>query len=87
MRDIARNEPNKILPVIEKLRTDESLYVRKSVANMLRNAGKRNPGFVLDLCRRWSKYENPNTNWIIKDGLRKLRESREREVGELLAQF
>jgi 3-methyladenine DNA glycosylase AlkC len=75
LRGIARTKPDAVIPVLELLRADAALYVRKSVANVLRNAGKKNPEFILDLCRRWAKLGNPHTDWIVKDGLRKLRES------------
>ncbi|MEM2742221.1 MAG: hypothetical protein QXG39_07590 [Candidatus Aenigmatarchaeota archaeon] len=41
--------------VIDKLKTDESLYVRKSIADLLRAISKRNPDFVLELCKEWTK--------------------------------
>lgn len=84
LRDIARKEPNDIVAVLEKAKTDTSLYVKKSVANVLRNASKRNPDFVLSLCRTWLNLCNPNTNWIIRDGLRKLKKTRPNEVKEIL---
>lgn len=84
LRELARKDVNKILPVIEKLKTDNKLYVKKSVANVLRNAGRYNPEFVITLCRKWADIKNPDTHWIIKDGLRKLKESHETEVKEIL---
>ncbi|MCL0058959.1 DNA alkylation repair protein, partial [Dehalococcoidia bacterium] len=41
LRGVARRNPEKILPVIEKLKTDDSLYVRKSVAALLRAISKK----------------------------------------------
>ena len=73
-----------IRPVLEILRADPDLYVRKSVANVLRNASKRHPAFVLNLCRRWARVGHPQTDWIIKDGLRKLRESDPEPVEQIL---
>ena len=84
LRGIARRNPEKILPVIENLKTDDSLYVKKSVAALLRAISKKNPEFVLDLCRKWVRVKNPNTNWIIKNGLRKIVECRSEEVKEIL---
>jgi 3-methyladenine DNA glycosylase AlkC len=84
LRDIARKEPNDIVAVLEKAKNDTSLYVKKSVANILRNAGKRNPDFVLNLCRTWLNLRNPNANWIIRKGLRKLEKTRPSEVKEVL---
>lgn len=84
LRDIARKNPAQVLPIIEKLKSDESLYVKKSVANILRNASRKDPDFVLTVCRRWASAKDKNTNWIVKDGLRKLKETRKREVDEIL---
>jgi DNA alkylation repair enzyme len=72
LRGIVRRNPDKVLPVIGKLKTDDNLYVKKSVANVLRNASKYDSAFVFDLCTKWAKLNNQNTNWIIKDGMKKL---------------
>ena len=84
LRGVARRNPEKILPIFEKLKTDDSLYVKKSVAALLRAISKKNPEFVMDLCRKWVRVKNPNTNWIVKNGLRKIVESRSEEVKEIL---
>ncbi|MFH1127028.1 MAG: DNA alkylation repair protein [archaeon] len=84
LRDLARKNPEKVLPVIEKLKTDENLYVKKSVANVLRNASRYNSGFVLGLCKNWAFLKNKNTDWIIKGGLRKLKESHSKQVDDIL---
>lgn len=52
LRGVARRSPEKVLSVIEKLKTDDSLYVKKSVAALLRAISKRNSDFVLNLCRK-----------------------------------
>ena len=38
----------------------------------------------MDLCRKLVRVKNPNTNWIVKNGLRKIVESRSEEVKEIL---
>ncbi|HEY0429034.1 MAG TPA: HEAT repeat domain-containing protein [Pyrinomonadaceae bacterium] len=73
LREIARRKPELILPILEKLKRDAHIYVKKSVANVLRNAGNYHPDFVLRICSEWAADKNPHTDWIIKDGLRKLR--------------
>jgi 3-methyladenine DNA glycosylase AlkC len=60
------------------------LYVQKSVANVLRNASGKHPDFVLDVCRQWARSSDPHTKWIVKDGLRKLKVSRPRDVAAVL---
>jgi len=84
LRDVARKNPEKVSPVIEKLKSDSNIYVKKSVANVMRNASRKNPEFVLNLCKKWIILKDTNTNWIIKDGLRKLKESRPKEVDGIL---
>ena len=87
LRHMARNYPAKVLPVLENLKADASLYVRKSVANVLRNAGNYDPDFVLSVCSRWASAHDRNTNWIIKDGLRKLKTTRPADVAQILGSF
>ncbi len=66
-----RADPSPILAVLETLRDDPSLYVRKSVANNLNDISKDHPGLVLDICQRWQG-ESPNTDWIIRRACRTL---------------
>jgi 3-methyladenine DNA glycosylase AlkC len=85
LRDVARKRPELVLPVIAKLKADPDLYVKKSVANVLRNAGNYHPDFVLSICAEWAKGRNAHTAWIIKDGLRKLRAKYPKKVEEIIA--
>ena len=84
LREAARRNPDKVLPVIEKLKKDDNLYVKKSVANVLRNASRYDPNFVFELCQKWALLENPNTNWIIKDGIKKLSPEQQKEILSLI---
>ncbi len=84
LRDLARKRPEALVAVLDLLRSDSSLYVRKSVGNILRNAGKKHPAFVLNLCRRWAKAGEHHVDWVIRDGLRKLRESEPEQVDRIL---
>jgi 3-methyladenine DNA glycosylase AlkC len=68
LRYLARKHPADALPVLENLKADSNLYLRKSVANVLRNAVNYNADFVLNVCSRWAALRDTNTNWIIKDG-------------------
>ena len=84
LRHVARTAPANVVPVIEALRGDSELYVRKSVGNILRNAGNKYPDFVLELCHRWGARGDLFTNWTIKDGLKKLLATRPEEVRRIL---
>ncbi|WP_018751286.1 DNA alkylation repair protein [Paenibacillus sanguinis] len=66
-----KQDPTPILPILEQLKADPSLYVRKSVANNLNDIAKDHPELVLDLARRW-KGTHPHTDWIVRHGCRTL---------------
>ncbi|NOT35274.1 MAG: hypothetical protein HOP12_14110 [Candidatus Eisenbacteria bacterium] len=84
LRGIVKLDPGAVRPVLDILRADPELYVKKSVANVLRNASAKHPDFVLDLCRQWARSRNPHTRWIVKDGLRKLKGLRPGETAAIL---
>jgi len=65
-------EPQPILPVLEALKDDSSLYVRRSVANNLNDISKDHPEWVLDLCQRWQKDATKQRQWLIKHATRTL---------------
>ncbi|WP_339816473.1 hypothetical protein MKZ15_13115 [Paenibacillus sp. FSL R7-0216] len=66
-----KRDPAPIVPILERLKADPSLYVRKSVANNLNDIAKDHPEFVLELTRRW-KGTHPHTDWIVRHGCRTL---------------
>lgn len=70
---IAEN-PEWVRPIIENLKSDSSLYVRKSVANLLNDLSKTQADWVLDLCESWNQNKQAcsETRWIIKHALRTL---------------
>jgi 3-methyladenine DNA glycosylase AlkC len=62
-------DPTPILPVLERLKDDESEFVRKSVANNLNAISKDHPDLVLDICERWYG-RSSRTDWIVKHACR-----------------
>ena len=66
-----QKDPSAILPILENLKADSSLYVRRSVANNLNDISKDHPDLVLDICKRWQG-NSQNTDWLIKHALRTL---------------
>ncbi|SEH10679.1 3-methyladenine DNA glycosylase AlkC [Sphingopyxis sp. YR583] len=64
-------DPTLASPILEALRTDASLYVRKSVANHLNDIAKDRPDWLLDRLAGWSQ-DNPRTGWIVRHALRTL---------------
>lgn len=67
---VFKRDPAAIIPILEKLKYDESQYVRRSVANNINDISKDNPQVVLDLLAVWKK-ENIDEK-LIKHALRTL---------------
>lgn len=70
LRDL-KEDPAPILPILNNLKEDESLYVRKSVANNLNDISKDHPNLVLEIASEWID-NHPYTKWIIKHACRTL---------------
>ncbi|MDR0902032.1 MAG: DNA alkylation repair protein [Opitutaceae bacterium] len=64
-------DPSPVAPILENLRADPSLYVRKSVGNHLNDITKDHPEWVLRRVGGWP-LENPRTAWIVRRALRTL---------------
>lgn len=69
-------EPTLTLPILEKLKHDDELYVRKSVANHLNDLTKDHPDLVLKTLKRWQSQSRSRhqskIDWIIRHSLRTL---------------
>ncbi len=64
-------DPSPVLPILENLKADPSLYVRKSVSNHLNDITKDHPEWVLERLAGWPMTE-PHTTWIARRALRTL---------------
>jgi 3-methyladenine DNA glycosylase AlkC len=69
--DAVLKDPTLTTPILERLRADGSLYVRKSVANHLNDFSKDHPKYMVELLARWDR-EHPHTAWIAKHASRTL---------------
>lgn len=69
--DAILKDPSLTTPILERLREDPALYVRKSVANHLNDLSKDHPRYMVDLLRRWG-LTHPHTAWIAKHASRTL---------------
>lgn len=65
-------DPTPTLSLLERLKDDPSLYVRRSVANHLNDISKDHPGRVLELMEAWSPGASKERLWLINHGLRTL---------------
>lgn len=66
-----KKDPAPVLSLLELLKADASLYVRKSVANNLNDIAKDHPDLVLKTANRWIGGHR-NTDWIVRHGCRTL---------------
>ncbi len=62
--------PEPVLPILEALKCDESLYVRRSVANHLGDIAKDHPEKAFEICDRWLNISTPDIKWLIRHALR-----------------
>lgn len=69
--DFLGQQPELARPVLERLRSDPSDYVRRSVANHLNDLAKTQAAWVLDLLAGWP-LDVPATRWIARHALRNL---------------
>lgn len=76
-------DPSRAWPILDRLRADPSLYVRKSVANHLNDITKDHPAWVVDRLAGWPR-EQPHTAWIIRQALRTLIKRGDRQALELM---
>ncbi|GAA5214778.1 DNA alkylation repair protein [Corallincola platygyrae] len=65
-------DPSPILPLLQQLRFDDSLYVRRSVANNLNDISKDHPEVVIALCKQWKADKHKDVDWIIGHATRTL---------------
>lgn len=63
-------DPQPVLILLERLKDDPSLYVRRSVANNLNDIGKDHPGVLVETARRWLVDATEERRWIIRHALR-----------------
>jgi 3-methyladenine DNA glycosylase AlkC len=78
-----KRDPSPILPILERLKDDESEYVRRSVANNLNDITKDHPALVIELAHRWYG-ASERTDAVLKHACRTLLK---RGIPEVLALF
>ena len=64
-------DPTLAAPILEALKADPSLYVRKSVANHLNDIAKDRPDWLLARLADWPQ-DDARTAWIVRHALRTL---------------
>lgn len=69
LREFQR-DPAPVLALLERLKDDPELYVRRSVANNLNDIGKDHPQQLVQTARRWLRGATPERRWIVGHALR-----------------
>lgn len=65
------SNPDLTKPILNLLKQDQDLYVKKSVGNHLNDHSKHHPRWVTDCVNSWD-LKNPDTLWMAKRGIRTL---------------
>ena len=72
-----QRDPSPVLPLLERLRDDPELYVRRSVANHLGDIAKDHPQLVFELCHQWLREaagyppeRRKARHWLIRHAVR-----------------
>ena len=68
--DFLVKDPKPSLPILEALKDDPDLYVRRSVANHLGDIAKDHLDLTLTICERWLQSASKELKWVIRHALR-----------------
>jgi len=63
-------DPRPVLPILEALKDDNDLYVRRSVANHIGDIAKDHPQLAFEICERWLKDASSERKWMIRHAVR-----------------
>lgn len=65
-----QKDPRPVLELLELLKDDPELYVRRSVANNLNDIGKDHPELLFETCNRWLIKASPEREKLVRHALR-----------------
>ncbi len=68
--DTWKDNPAPVFEILELLKEDEIKFIKKSVANHVRDWMKVNPIEAEKVIKRWAKSKNEHTKWILKHAQR-----------------
>lgn len=63
-------DPRPVLPILEALKDDADLYVRRSVANHVGDIAKDHPELAFEICERWLDGASAERKWMIRHAVR-----------------
>lgn len=79
-----QKDPAPALELLDLLKDDPELYVRRSVANHLNDIGKDHPELAVKVARAWSRGASEERRWIVRHALRDLVKKGHRGALEVL---
>src|SRR5688572_14221761 len=65
-----QEDPRPVIELLELLKDDAELYVRRSVANNLNDIGKDHPELLTGIAKRWLRGASAERRWIVGHALR-----------------
>jgi len=63
-------DPRPVLPILEALKDDPDLYVRRSVANHIGDIAKDHPRLTFELCEQWLEGATKERKWLLRHTVR-----------------
>lgn len=63
-------DPTPVIELLERLKDDPSLYVRRSVANHLNDIWKDHPKRAIVVARKWMESPTDERRWVVQHALR-----------------
>lgn len=64
------NNPKPVLPILNALKNDQNLYVRRSVANNFGDIAKDHPELVYEIFEKWLNNPTRELKWLMRHALR-----------------
>ena len=65
-----QRDPKPVIALLQLLKDDAELYVRRSVANNLNDIGKDHPDILTNVATNWLAKASPERAWIVRHALR-----------------
>lgn len=79
-----QKDPGPVLALLELLKDDPELYVRRSVANNLNDIGKDHPSVIVETARKWMIDASEERRWLVRHALRSAVKRGDRGALEIL---
>jgi 3-methyladenine DNA glycosylase AlkD len=79
-----KTESKSCLEFLDGVMNEKGKDVKKAIGWALREVTKKDSKSVFDFLSKWSKVDDKNTKWIIKDGMKKLSKGQQEEILSIL---